>query len=118
MTSAPGRRDQRKHARKTALLAVTVGSLDGPRVDGGIELGTSNLSSGGAFVRAELLFEQGELLKMDVRLPSGKVVKATARVVRVSREEGDGAGMGIEFVHLSDEDRRALNLALSVLKAS
>jgi Tfp pilus assembly protein PilZ len=109
----PGRRDMRRYDRREAELPVTVRAA-GSKVQAGIHLDSADLSEGGAFLRSELLFEVGEALDLEIPLPSGQVVKAAGRVVRVSRSRGrEGlAGMGIEFTKLSLQDRRALAASL------
>jgi Tfp pilus assembly protein PilZ len=113
---APGRREQRKFERKPAELAVTVKAA-GNTVEGGIRLDSLNVSEGGAFLRSDLLFEVGDVLHLEIPLPDGPVVKATGKVVRVSRARGkDGlAGMGIEFTRLAMSDRRAITVSLAQL---
>ena len=112
----PGRRDMRRFDRRRAELPVTVRAA-GNSVEGGIRLDSADLSEGGAFLRSDLLFEIGENLELEIPLPSGQVVKAAGRVVRVSRSLGREAlpGMGIEFTKLSLQDRRAI--AASLIKA-
>ena len=75
------------------------------------------MSEGGAFLRSDLLFEVGDVLHLEIPLPEGPVVKATGKVVRVSRTRGkDGtAGMGIEFTRLAMSDRRAITVSLTQL---
>jgi Tfp pilus assembly protein PilZ len=109
----PGRRDMRRYDRRQAELPVTVRAA-GNRVQAGIHLDSSDLSEGGAFLRSELLFEVGETLDLEIPLPTGEVVKASGRVVRVSRNRGreSVAGMGIEFTKLTLQDRRALAASL------
>lgn len=101
-------RDQRRHGRKVADFDVVVGTRSGPRVHGDIQLDAADLSEGGAFLRSELLFEEGEALVLDIPLPSGKTIAAEGRVVRVDKSPDGNAGMGIAFTKLSDEDRRIL----------
>jgi c-di-GMP-binding flagellar brake protein YcgR len=113
---SPGRRDMRKFERKPAELAVTVRAA-GNRVEAGIRLDSADFSEGGAFLRSELLFEVGETLHLEIPLPSGQTVKATGRVVRVSRSRGRETlpGMGIEFTRLALHDRRAIAASLADL---
>jgi Tfp pilus assembly protein PilZ len=113
---APGRREQRKFERKPAELAVTVRAA-GNIIEAGIQLDSLNVSEGGAFLRSDLLFEVGDVLQLEIPLPDGPVVKATGKVVRVSRARGkDGmAGMGIEFTRLAMSDRRAITASLTQL---
>lgn len=116
MKKAPGRRDQRKFDRKPAELAVTVKAA-GNRVEGSITLDSLDVSEGGAFLRSDLLFEIGDVLHLEITLPGGQAVKATGKVVRVSRRRGkEGVpGMGIEFTRLAMSDRRAISISLSQL---
>ena len=116
MTKATGRRDMRKFDRRPAELPVSVRAA-GNQVEAGIQLDSADVSEGGAFLRSELLFEVGEILHLEIPLPSGQVVKATGRVVRVSRSRGREAqpGMGIEFTRLALNDRRAIAASLAEL---
>jgi hypothetical protein len=113
----PGRRDQRKFDRKPAELPVTVRAA-GNRVQGGILLDSGDVSEGGAFLRSDLLFEIGEVLHLEIPLPTGEVIKATGKVVRVSRSRGRETepGMGIEFTRLALADRRVLAATLQGLQ--
>jgi hypothetical protein len=115
----PGRRDMRRYDRRQAELPVTVRS-SASKVQAGIHLDSADLSEGGAFLRSELLFEVGESLELEIPLPSGQVVKAAGRVVRVSRHRGREAlaGMGIEFTRLSLQDRRLLAASLVEARAA
>jgi len=96
-----------------ALLASDPAYVAG-YMQAGIHLDSEDLSEGGAFLRSDLLFEVGETLHLEIPLPSGQLLKAVGRVVRVSRSRGrEGhAGMGIEFIKLSLQDRRALAAVL------
>jgi hypothetical protein len=98
----------RQHDRRPASLPVLVRTANhgGPE---GIHLDSANLSEGGAFLRADLLFEIGEHLNLEISLPSG-VVKTAARVVRVARDKDPAAihGMGIEFTGLTPQDRQLI----------
>ena len=85
--------------------------------EGAISLDSLDVSEGGAFLRSDLLFEVGDVLHLEIPLPEGPVVKATGRVVRVSRSRGQErpAGMGIEFTRLAMSDRRAITTSLAQL---
>lgn len=110
--AAASRRDMRRFDRRAAELPVTVRAA-GSTVKGGLRLDSGDLSEGGAFLRSDLLFEVGEALDLEIALPSGPIVKASGRVVRVAKDEQ--AGMGIEFVRLSVPDRRAIAASLGNL---
>jgi len=106
--------DQRRHPRRAIELAVVVTDA-ADRVHGQIVFDTQDVSLGGAFVRSDLLFEIGEELALAFELPTGQRIVARGKVVRVARDapdEGQPAGMGIQFVALSDSDRSAI-LALT-----
>lgn len=108
----------RRFDRRRAELPVVVRAA-GNKVDGGIRLDSADLSEGGAFLRSDLLFEIGEIVTLEIPLPSGQVVSASGKVVRVSRtdEEEQVPGMGIEFTKLSPNDRRAISASLLKLGA-
>ena len=101
--------DKRRHERHTLELPITVSDAAN-RVMAIIQFDTQDLSEGGAFVRSNLLFEIGETLSLAFSLPDGRSVRASGKVVRVSRDTGDDTvpGMGIMFVDLGDADREAL----------
>jgi uncharacterized protein (TIGR02266 family) len=73
---------------------------------------SQDLSVGGAFLRADLLLEQGDLLDLEFTLPDGgPSMEARARVAWVrssDSEQAGSAGMGVEFLNLSPTDREAL----------
>jgi len=102
------RGEQRAHARRALELPVLVDEM-GNRVRGLIRFEARDLSLGGAFVRCDLLFEEGELLELTFALPEGRPIRARARVVRVARVPTEAeAGMGVAFEHLAEPDRAAL----------
>lgn len=108
-------REQRAHARRELELPVLVHDT-GNRVRGAIRFDLRDLSMGGAFLRADLLFEVGDELHVEFELPDGKAVKARGRVVRVSRDPAPReAGMGIAFSEMSDTDREAVQAFLAGL---
>ena len=117
MKAPQGRKDQRKHSRRRAELSINVSTVDGPKVVGQLQFSSGNLSEGGAFLRSDLLLEEGEILNVDIALPGGRSIKATARVVRTAQGQGAG-GMGIEFVRLAETDRKSLLLSLMALSAT
>ncbi|MBI4576310.1 MAG: PilZ domain-containing protein [Planctomycetes bacterium] len=66
-----------------------------------------NFSSGGVFVRTEAPSQVGGLVKLVFREAGGREVRALG-VVRWTAGAGDegGAGMGIEFLDVDDEENR------------
>jgi uncharacterized protein (TIGR02266 family) len=98
----------RRHPRKP--LQVEIRCRDEAGV-GQLQLGSGDLSAGGAFVRSDLLLEQGERLWLEIALPGReRPVKAEARVAWVRRfpASGQEGGMGVEFLGMTEDDRRAL----------
>jgi uncharacterized protein (TIGR02266 family) len=74
------------------------------------------LSAGGAFLRSDLLLEEGETFAVEFVLPEGqRPLRAQARVMWVRRfpREEEEAGMGIQFLAMSEEDQTALARTLS-----
>jgi uncharacterized protein (TIGR02266 family) len=108
--------NKRRHERRSVELPITVSDAAN-RVAAIIEFSMQDLSTGGAFIRSQLLFEIGEVLRLQFALPNGRSVRAGGRVVRVARDTGDDVvpGMGIEFVDLADADREAV---ASMIKAA
>lgn len=71
---------------------------------------SQDVSTGGAFLKSDLLLEQGEALSLEFAVPDEGPVHAQARVAWVRRfpEAGQSAGMGVEFIGISDADRAAI----------
>lgn len=111
--SAPSvqRAHNRRHARREVelpVLVVDAGAQGEGRVHADVRLDASDLSQSGAFVRSSLLFEVGELLRLEISLPGGAPIQVGARVARVVRGGSAGesqSGMGVEFLDLSPADR-------------
>lgn len=100
--------DHRRFSRK--VLAVDVAARD-EHGAGLLIFTSSDISAGGAFLKSDLLLEQGESLSLDLHLEGRlKPIRAQAKVVWVRRfpEPGEPAGMGVEFVSISEDDRAAL----------
>ena len=69
-----------------------------------------DLSPGGAFIKSDLLLEPGDGLALEFRVPGvPRLMRAQARVAWVRRfpQDGRAAGMGVEFLTMTDEDRAA-----------
>jgi len=84
---------------------------------GTLQFRAADLSLGGAFLRSALLLEEGETLALEFRLPgSHRLLRATARVAWVRRfPTGEQpAGMGMEFLSMSAEDREVLGRHLNL----
>ena len=100
--------EHRRFSRKA--LAVDFAARDG--LGAGLLIFTSaDVSAGGAFLKSDLLLEQGEVLSLEFHLDGRKdPIRAKALVVWVRRfpEGAQPAGMGVEFVGLGEADRAAL----------
>ncbi|HET6149468.1 MAG TPA: PilZ domain-containing protein [Polyangia bacterium] len=107
--TGPVSRDARKQVRAVLELPVVVSDPSNPVRDG-IRFEDADVSTGGAFLRTDLLFEVGARLTLQFQLPhGGPGVRAAGRVSRVSRGQSrEVAGMGVEFVDLRPEDRAAI----------
>jgi len=105
----PVSRDARRQARAVLELPVVV-SDPSNRVRGGIRFDNTDVSTGGAFLRSDLLFEVGERLMLQFQLPQGgPAIRTRGRVTRVTRGQSrEVPGMGVEFVDLRPEDRAAI----------
>ena len=71
---------------------------------------SADVSTGGAFLRSDLLLEQGESLALQFEVPGAGAVLTQARVTWVRRfpEGTQHPGMGVEFVTLRDSEREAI----------
>ena len=101
--------ENRRHERRA--LAVTFQARDAHGA-GQLVFESADLSAGGTFLRSDLLLEQGETLSLEFSLPGARLmIRAQARVAWVRRfpEDGEPAGMGVEFTLMQDSDRAALS---------
>ena len=98
--------DHRRFARKAVAVEFQARDAHGA---GQLMFESADVSAGGAFLKSDLLLEQGEALSLEVQLPT-VTVRAQARVAWVRRfpEAGEPAGMGVEFTSITDSDRAAL----------
>ena len=69
-----------------------------------------DVSTGGVFLKSDLLLEQGESLSLSFEVPGAGQVLTQARVAWVRRfpEAGQLPGMGVQFESLSPEESAAL----------
>jgi len=104
----------RKHPRKSVRTEFVCRDESG---QGELVFDSGDLSAGGAFLLSQVLFEQGERLKLELGLP-GRTVCCEAYVAWVRRFPGPGeeAGMGVQFVWLADADRHALEEFVAKLR--
>jgi uncharacterized protein (TIGR02266 family) len=99
--------DQRREARASVQARFSARDASGA---GTLLFTSDDVSSGGAFLRSDLLLEQGESLSLTFDVPGEAQVQTQARVAWVRRfpEAGQLAGMGVEFVVMRDEARAAV----------
>ena len=100
--------EQRKHLRRSVQVEFRAGNIQG---DGQLAFDSRDVSPGGAFLRADLLLEEGEHLNLEFVLPQGRrAIKARGVVAWVRRFPTDNTepGMGVRFTELAPEDQRAL----------
>jgi uncharacterized protein (TIGR02266 family) len=98
----------RRYKRKPIDVDFRGGEESGA---GQLLFGGGDVSAGGAFLRSDLLLERGERLNLELTLPGrARPIRAEAAVVWVRRfpKPGEEAGMGIEFLQISEADRRAI----------
>ena len=97
---------QRQHIRRS--LTVDVRAQDADAAE--LVFESVDVSVGGAFLRSDLLLELGDQLEMSIPLKGEAPVRALGRVVWVTRDPRikGNAGMGIEFVDMTEDDRARL----------
>jgi uncharacterized protein (TIGR02266 family) len=69
-----------------------------------------DVSTGGVFLKSDLLLEQGETLRLTFDVPGAGELDVAAKVAWVRRfpEAGQVPGMGVQFESLSPEESAAL----------
>lgn len=67
----------------------------------------SNISRGGVFIETATPFPMGEIIELDFALPGKQPVHAKG-VVRWSSRQGDQPGMGVEFIEVAFEEKKAI----------
>jgi len=113
---SPVEHNQRRFVRKSVQVDFRGKSAEGL---GQLLFEGADLSTGGTFLKSDLLLEQGEAFAVEFRLPRlSKVIRAQARVAWVRRfpKADEPAGMGVEFSAMSDEDRGVLSQYLDSLE--
>jgi c-di-GMP-binding flagellar brake protein YcgR len=74
---------------------------------------TRDVSAAGAFLSSQLLFDVGTRCAVEIPLPDGSRFRGHAQVVRLDwGSSRTSAGMGLEFLHVPDLDRRRLKRVL------
>jgi len=97
------RRSRRKAVRVEFVCHDEAGA-------GELVFDSADLSTGGAFLVSDVLYEQGDTLALSFTLPTGATLRCEARVAWARRfpAKDQEAGMGVEFLGLGELDRRAL----------
>ena len=101
----------RRDLRLPVNVEVRVRESDDTGGEGELYFDTVDLSRNGAFLRSELLFEEGTLVDITFSLPKAKAaVQAKARVVWVNKKPvaDSEPGMGLELLDLQDSERQAI----------
>ncbi len=99
--------DQRREERSAIQARFSARDSSGA---GTLTFTSADVSTGGAFLKSDLLLEQGESLSLHFEVPGAGAVLTQARVAWVRRfpEAGQSPGMGVEFVTLRDTEREAI----------
>ena len=99
--------DKRQHDRITKQVKSQVEHSDMLTYSS-----TQDMSRGGLFISTPDPVAPGSEVNLSIKLPDGEYLTVKG-VVRWTKDEGKGetrAGMGIEFIDLTDEDREKLHL--------
>jgi hypothetical protein len=99
--------DQRREERSAIEARFSARDSSGA---GTLTFTSADLSTGGAFLKSDLLLEQGESLSLSFEVPGAGQVLTQARVAWVRRfpEAGQLPGMGVEFITLRDSEKAAI----------
>ena len=108
-------RDNRRFTRRSMIANINV--IDGSSGEK-IKLPSTNISPGGLFLESDLLYEVGEQIWLSFTLPGVSMsLRTRGKIVWVHKYPDDGnpkdqAGMGVEFLDLSDAEQAALGAYL------
>lgn len=100
----------RRYLRRPLVVEFRVRDAD-DLLAGEIMFDAIDISEGGAFLHADYLLERGALIEVSFTLPgTASALQVRARVAWVThREDVRGeAGMGLEFVELTRDEREAI----------
>jgi type IV pilus assembly protein PilZ len=111
---AASKSERRRSERTDCVVSVSYSSVD--------ELFTEftrDINEGGLFIETNLPLDSGTSVSMRFALPgSDGTIQTRGRVVRVCRgNDGELAGMGIEFEPLSESASRAIDQLIRSLRA-
>jgi uncharacterized protein (TIGR02266 family) len=105
--------------RRRSSRAELIVRVDYSTVDEMFSEFTSDINEGGVFIETENPQPLGTEVALHFNLPgSERLVKTTGVVVRKSDgDQGEAAGMGIEFEELPDEARTHINQLIRLLRS-
>ena len=106
-----GPSDHRRTPRLKVTLPIEVSASSDGSTALSFLLKTRDLSSGGAYLPSDLFFEVGERLTLQLGLPEGGRLPMAGKVAWIKQDQEPDhmlCGMGIEFVELSERERRTL----------
>jgi uncharacterized protein (TIGR02266 family) len=106
------KQERRQHVRAAIQLPVTIETAEGT-----MNAETRDISVGGAFISCRTPLPPKEKFPLAITLPHGGSLALFAEVVwsnsNVPRENIVNRGMGIRFVHITEDDREILNELVS-----
>ena len=104
--------DKRKYPRAPVRVEIICDELkdETRRGEAILCFYSTDISIGGIFLEASVNFKVGDSLHLKFKLPgNNKQVLATGRVVRINKKDSPViSGVGIEFEHLSFEDKKSI----------
>jgi uncharacterized protein (TIGR02266 family) len=108
----------RENTRYPVELQVKVSC---PSWDDYLDLYTTNLSRGGVFIASRMSAPMGTEITVELVLPNGSAVKFRAEVMHLvdekeSTETQRPMGMGVQFIDLDEDTRKALEAMVTVAR--
>jgi c-di-GMP-binding flagellar brake protein YcgR len=101
----------RKKTQRAVHVLSVVDSHQNPRDLQGVRFVMCDLGAGGVGLESLLSFEKGDVVEIKFALPSGREVSAHCIVKNVRSEPRAGRKIcqaGLEFLKISDSDRKAI----------
>ncbi len=98
--------DKRRYPRVKARVSHTQPRFYGPPRLLGQKRQIANISPGGARIYSDEPLKEGKAIQIELELPSGRTVTATARVVWIEELSPGSEGrfdVGLEFLVISNE---------------
>ncbi|HVF90529.1 MAG TPA: PilZ domain-containing protein [Blastocatellia bacterium] len=98
---------ERRAGRRVPVIREVSVELDSPRIT--LRGKIFDLGARGAFINVVAGLPAGSTIEIEFDLPTGEVVKATARISYVL----PGLGMGVEFVRIGEAESGAIELFIA-----